>query len=290
MTWIAFALLTAFFRSLTDVAGKKSMHQLSPYTVAWSMYIFSLPLLAAALFFVPVPEIGEQFWLALIAGSLLNTLANILYMNAIKLSDLSLTVPLVTFTPLFMLLTSPIIVGEFPSLWGIVGIVLIVGGSYSLNLKARSQGFLAPFRALLREKGARLMLLVAFIWSLSSNFDKMGILNSSALYWAFLVNVGITIGITPIVLLKERKLAQQLRDNKGNLSLVGLFNGATILFQMIAVSLTLVAYVIAIKRSSAVISVVFGKIFFGEKGLKQRLIGALIMLLGVVAIMLSSLK
>ncbi|MFO7939731.1 MAG: DMT family transporter [Bacteroidales bacterium] len=290
MTWIAFALLTAFFRSLTDVAGKKSMHQLSPYTVAWSMYIFSLPLLAAALFFVPVPEIGEQFWLALIAGSLLNTLANILYMNAIKLSDLSLTVPLVTFTPLFMLLTSPIIVGEFPSLWGIVGIVLIVGGSYSLNLKARSQGFLAPFRALLREKGARLMLLVAFIWSLSSNFDKMGILNSSALYWAFLVNVGITIGITPIVLVKERKLAQQLRDNKGNLSLVGLFNGATILFQMIAVSLTLVAYVIAIKRSSAVISVVFGKIFFGEKGLKQRLIGALIMLLGVVAIMLSSLK
>ncbi|MGM0550868.1 MAG: EamA family transporter [Bacteroidota bacterium] len=290
MTWIAFALLTAFFRSLTDVAGKKSMHQLSPYTVAWSMYIFSLPLLAAALFFVPVPEIGEQFWLALIAGSLLNTLANILYMNAIKLSDLSLTVPLVTFTPLFMLLTSPIIVGEFPSLWGIVGIVLIVGGSYSLNLKARSQGFLAPFRALLREKGARLMLLVAFIWSLSSNFDKMGILNSSALYWAFLVNVGITIGITPIVLLKEKKLAQQLRDNKGNLSLVGLFNGATILFQMIAVSLTLVAYVIAIKRSSAVISVVFGKIFFGEKGLKQRLIGALIMLLGVVAIMLSSLK
>jgi len=290
MTWIAFALLTAFFRSLTDVAGKKGMHQLSPYTVAWGMYIFSLPLLGAALFFVPVPEIGKQFWLALLAGSLLNTLANILYMKAIKLSDLSLTVPLVTFTPLFMLLTSPLIVGEFPSLWGIVGIVLIVGGSYSLNLKARSQGFLAPFRALLREKGARLMLLVAFIWSLSSNFDKMGILNSSALYWAFFVNLGITLGITPIMLIKEQKLAQQLRHNTGKLTLVGLFNGATIMFQMIAVSLTLVAYVIAIKRSSAVISVVFGKIFFGEKGLKQRLIGAFIMLLGVVAIMLSSLR
>jgi len=290
MSWIAFALLTALFRSLTDVAGKKGMNKLTPYTVAWGMYLFSLPLLGVALLFVPMPELGEQFWWALLAGSLLNTLANILYLKAIKLADLSLTVPLVTFTPLFMLLTSPLIIGEFPSPWGIVGILLIVGGSYSLNLQARSQGMLAPFSALLREKGARLMLLVAFIWSLSSNFDKMGILNSSALYWAFFVNLGITIGITPLMFLKEPDALRQIGRNVRKLSVVGIFNGATILLQMVAVSLTLVAYVIAIKRSSAVISVLFGKIFFGEKGLKQRLTGALIMLLGVLAIMLSSLQ
>ena len=56
---------------------------------------------------------------------------------------------------------------------------------------------------------------------------------------------------------------------------------------MTAISLTLVTYVIAIKRTSVIMSVLWGAIIFKEKGIKERLVGAVIMVLGVVLIVLS---
>jgi uncharacterized membrane protein len=207
-------------------------------------------------------------------------------MRAIKLSDLSITIPMVTFTPLFMLITSPIIVGEFPNIYGIMGIILIVAGSYILNFKEKRKGYLAPFKALVREKGPRLMLLVAFIWSITANFDKVGIENSSAFFWPVAVNAFITIGFIPVVLIKSKGKTHQITKNYKTLLPIGLFHGLMIVFQMIAVSLTLVAYVISIKRTSAALSVVFGSLFFKEKGLKERLLGSFIMIAGVVLITL----
>ena len=50
--------------------------------------------------------------------------------------------------------------------------------------------------------------------------------------------------------------------------------------------LTLVAYVSSIKRISVLISVIFGYLFFKEKGIVGRFIGAAIMVLGVILISL----
>lgn len=284
MTWVAFAILTAVFRSLTDVAGKSSMKNMDEYIVAWSLFLFALPFFGILLFFTDIPEIGEKFWVALLVGGSLNVFTNLIYMRAIKLSDLSITIPLITFTPLFMLVTSPIIVGEFPNIYGIIGILLIVTGSYILNFKEKKKGYFAPFKALLKEKGPRLMLLVAFIWSITANFDKIGIENSSAFFWPVAVNAFITAGFIPVVLTKSRDKTKQIRKNYKALIPVGFFHGIMIVVQMIAVSMTLVAYVISIKRTSAILSVVFGSLLFKEEGLKERLLGSAIMILGVVLI------
>lgn len=286
MTWFVFAFLTALFRSFTDVAGKSTLKNMDEYIVAWSLFLFALPFFGALLFFTEIPEIGEKFWIALLVGGGLNVITNLLYMRAIKISDLSITIPLITFTPLFMLITSPIIIGEFPNIFGIAGIVLIVSGSYILNFKEKKKGYLAPFKALLKEKGPRLMLLVAFIWSITANLDKIGIENSSIFFWPIAVNTFITIGFIPVVLSKSKDNTKQIRKNYKALLPVGLFHGMMIVFQMIAVSMTLVAYVISIKRTSAVLSVIFGSVFFKEKGLKERLTGSIIMIIGVVLITL----
>ncbi len=286
MSWFIFAVLTALFRSFTDVAGKIGLKNLDEYIVAWSLFLFALPFISLLLIFTEIPEIGNDFWIALLVGGILNVFTNLIYMRAIKLSDLSITIPMVTFTPLFMLITSPIIIGEFPNVYGIIGIFLIVAGSYILNFKEKSKGYLAPFKALLREKGPRLMLLVAFIWSITANFDKIGIQNSSVFFWPVTVNAFIAVGFIPVILLKSKNKLHQIRKNYKTLLPVGFFHGLMIVFQMVAVSMTLVAYVISIKRTSAVISVVFGSLFFKEKGLRERLLGASIMIAGVVLITL----
>ncbi|HKL37912.1 MAG TPA: EamA family transporter [Bacteroidales bacterium] len=286
MSWFFFAILTAFFRSLTDVAGKVGLKNMDEYIVAWSLFLFALPFIALLLIFEGIPKIGDDFWIALLIGGGANILTNLLYMRAIKVSDLSITIPLVTFTPLFMLITSPLILGEFPNIYGLAGIVLIVAGSYILNFKESSKGYLAPFKALVREKGPRLMLLVAFIWSITANLDKIGIQNSSVFFWPVAVNTFITIGFIPVVLIRSKGKTRQITTNLRTLVPIGLFHGLMIVFQMVAVSMTLVAYVISIKRTSAVISVVLGSLVFKEAGLRERLTGSIIMIAGVLLITL----
>jgi uncharacterized membrane protein len=286
MTWVFFAFLTALFRSLTDVAGKFGLKNMDEYIVAWALNFFALPLLIPLLFFIEIPDITPGFWIAILVSGTLNIATAILYLKAIKLADLSLVIPLSTFTPLFLLITSPLIVGEFPSIFGLIGILLIVFGSYILNIKEKKDGLFAPFKALVSNKGAQLMLLVAFIWSITSNFDKIGLQNSSPIFYGIAINIFITIGITPFVLFKSKKNIKQIPKNLKSLIPVGVFHGLMIIFHMIAISMTLVAYLISIKRTSAIISVLFGAIIFKEKGLKERILGVIIMIIGVLCIML----
>ena len=286
MEWIAYSFLTAFFESLKDVLGKKSLEKCNEYIVAWSLRIFAFPFILPLLVFTKEMELGSRFWPALLAGGALNIVTTILYMKAIKTSDLSVTVPMVTFTPLFLLLTSPFIVGEFPSLKGVFGILLIVMGSYLLHLKEKKKGLLAPFKAIVKEKGPRLMLVVAFIWSITSNIDKVGIQNSSIVHWAIAMHIFSIFAMIPVVWVTSRSSMSQVWKRQKVLFPMGFVNALKYIFQMAAIQLTLVAYVISIKRTSAILSVVLGFLIFKEKGFRERLTGSVIMILGVLLITL----
>ena len=287
MFWFPLAFLTALFASLKDVFSKKNLKDIDEYVVSWSLRFFALPFLVLPLFFVKMPSLGNRFWMALFIGGSLNVIATILYMKAIKYSDLSIAVPMVTFTPLFLLMTSPLILGEFPNLLGLIGVILIVLGSYTLNIKRRHEGYFVPFKALLREKGPKLMLLVAFIWSITSNFDKIGVQNSSPIFWPIGVNIFMTLVMFPIMLYKSPASLGQISTSYKSLFPIGLFSALSLIFQMAAINLTLVAYVISVKRTSAIMSVLFGYLIFKERGIKERLIGVTIMIIGVLLIVLS---
>ncbi len=286
MAWFIFAILTAFFESTKDVFSKKGLKHIDEYVVSWSLRFFALPFLIPLLFFIEIPSLGGRFWTALFIGGSLNILTTILYMKAIKYSDLSITVPMVAFTPLFLLATSPLIVGEFPTLPGLIGVFLIVTGSYVLNFKEKYKGYLFPFKALLKEKGPKLMLIVAFIWSITSNIDKIGLQNSSPIFWVIAVNIFVTLALFPIMLYKSQISINQFKTDLKALLPIGLFSALTLIFQMTAISLTLVIYVISIKRTSSVMSVLFGCLIFKEKDIGERLVGTMIMILGVLFIAL----
>jgi uncharacterized membrane protein len=288
MLWPLLAILTALSESLKDLFGKMSLRSADEYIVAWALGALAIPLLLPTLLVVGMPKLGDGFWSALLIGGGLNAVTSLLYVKAIKSSDLSVTVPLVTFTPLFLLITSPLIVGEFPNGWGIAGIVLIVTGSYLLNVRERHRGYLAPFRALLAETGPKLMLAVAFIWSITSAVDKVGVRNSSPIFWALAVKTFIAVALLPVVLGRRRSGSLGLPGGRLNLVAVGLFSALTVIFQNTAITLTLVAYVIAIKRTSAVISVIFAHFFLGEEKVRERLLGASIMVIGVLVISMLS--
>ena len=286
MTWLILGIFTAFFEAIKDVFSKQNLKKSDEYVVAWSLAFFSVIFLTPWVIYTGIPELNTQFWFSLLIGGSINAVTTLLYIKAIKVSDLSLTVPLVALTPLFMLLTSPLIVGEYPKFFDYIGILLIVAGSYLLNIKEKSQGYLAPFKALLNEPGPKFMLIVAFLWSITSNFDKIGVKNSSPIFWLFSLFGTMSILLLPILLHKTPNPGTKILKQLPMLATMGFFNAIGVLCQMQALTLTLVVQVIAIKRTSVLMGVLFGHFIFKEKDIQQRLLGAGIMILGVFFISL----
>lgn len=284
--WIILSFGVALFDSLKNVAAKATLKNVDEYVVAWSNCFFSAILLTPVLFF-EIPEIKPMYYVGLFVSGTLNVAALVFFMKSIKSGDLSKTVPLTTLSPLLLLITSPIIVGEFPSLQGIGGMVLIVLGAYLLNLNSSATGFLAPFKAIVFEKGPRYMLFVVLLWSITANFDKIGVVNSSPLFYSFTIQAYIGFVLLFFVIPTFKKQPQLLKNNFKSLSGIGVLSALTIICHMIAISLTIVPYVISIKRTNSILSVIFGRIFFKEGNLKERLTAAVMMFIGVLLITFS---
>ncbi len=282
MTWLVLSILTAFTESLKDVFCKKSLQVLDSNLVACLTMGIAAIVLLPALWITGVPTLGPQFWLAMLTGGTLNVIAYSLYMKAIQISDLSLITPLSALTPLFLLVTSPLIVKEFPTPLDGLGVFLVVVGSYILNLRSLDGDFLAPVKAMARDRGSRMMILVAFIWSITSTFDKIGVQNSSPLFWAIVLFAYIAIGILPSLFGSQKIDWLGVRKQWKSIVLAGIMNGIAVGSQMIAVGMVPVTQVIAVKRTSSLFSVGFGVWLFGEKGLRERLMGAIVMVLGVI--------
>jgi uncharacterized membrane protein len=286
LTWLILGIFTAFFEAVKDVFSKQNLKKSDEYVVAWSLSFFSVIFLTPWVIYTGIPALNSQFWFSLLIGGSINAVTALLYIKAIKVSDLSLTVPLVALTPLFMLLTSPLIVGEYPKFFDYIGILLIVIGSYLLNIKEKSQGYLAPFKALVNEPGPKFMLIVAFLWSITSNFDKIGVQNSSPIFWLFSIFGTMSILLLPVLLYKTPNPSRKIIKQLPMLAAMGFLNAIGVLCQMQALTLTLVVQVIAIKRTSVLMGVLFGHFIFKEKDIQQRLLGAGVMILGVFFISL----
>jgi len=283
--WVALMLVAALCQAVKDLYLKRSVEGVEPLVVTWAYCLATTLFLAVLAAREPMPELLPGFWISLGVTGPLAALTLYGYVKALESSDLSLAAPMLTATPLFLLITSPLILGEFPDPLGIVGIVCIVGGSYVLNLaRARWNKPLEPFRALMRDKGARIMLGVAFLWSVSANIDKVGLRNSSPMFWIMCAFGVTTLCLTPLILRRGWRSFGQVRVKPLELLATGFLEAVTCVCQMHALSLAIVPYVISVKRMSAVFAVLLGWLALGEGNVRQRLAGAALMVLGVFLI------
>lgn len=286
--WFGLALAVALLTSVQDILNKSALKQLPAASVVWGWWFFSLPLLwlgwGLRPGFLPAPDPG--FWMVLALDVMLLAIGVAAYVKALQADDLSVTVPLLSFSPLFLLVTSPLMLGEYPRFVGVAGVLLIVGGSYVLFLP-RGAGLTAPFRELWRRKGARYMLLVAAVFSVSGNIDKMGVLQTSALQWVLLLNTSLAAALSVILFPRLARSRRDILRHWPRLALIGSCNAAALLIQMTAIQQTQVPYLIAVKRTSILFSALYGFIMLREPSWRQRLAGIVLMLGGVVLILLT---
>lgn len=283
--WVFFAILNPILDASRNVFSKKASANIDSLMVSWINNLIPVLIFTPILFFIEI-EMNQEFVLSLFISGTVNTVATILYHKAISKGEISQIVPMLSFTPLFLLISSPLLVGENLSEKGIIGIILIVVGSYLINLNLKHEGLLSPIKSLYKSKGTRYMLFVAFILSISANFDKKGIESSSVLQYLVFINIFIFIGTTTFTLQRKKLSMHDFKIEKRNLLLVGIITSFGYLVHMTAISMTLVAYVIAIKRTAGMISVLLGYLFLNEQNIRERLLGSVIMFIGVLFIVL----
>ena len=282
MLWIFFAFITAFALSTADALSKRAMTQSNEYVIAWVREGYALPFIALAFFFIPIPNLDTTFWISVLILLPLEITALILYVKAIKLSPLSLTIPFMALSPVFIIVIAFFLLGELPDTSGFVGILLITIGTYLLNAKASNIGLLGPIKAIANEKGSVLMVIVAVIYSITSTIGKIAVHHSSPIFFGFFYPLLLTIVLSMVVGVKG--ILPHVISRPVTFLTIGIFTAIMILSHFLAISMADVAYVISIKRTSLIFSVLYGRFIFKEINVTERLLGSILMLAGIVSI------
>ncbi|UCD36376.1 MAG: EamA family transporter [Nitrospiraceae bacterium] len=285
--WILYSLLTALFLATSDALTKRALFSRDAYFIAWARLVFALPVLAVSLLFVDIPQLDRTFWGASACALPLEIAALILYTKALKASPISLTMPFLSLTPVFLIAMSYVILGERVSLMGAAGIFLVAVGSYTLNIHTMRQSILEPFRAIIRERGVLYMIIVAFIYSFTSSLGKMAIEHSSPVFFGSSYFIVLTALFTPIAAGRSSGRMTVTKKDIVPLAAIGTTFALMIIFHMLAMSMANVAYMISIKRTSLLFSILYGHILFSEQNIGEKAAGGIIMLAGFVLIVVS---
>jgi drug/metabolite transporter (DMT)-like permease len=301
MFWFLLALSGAISQAIYSLSIKVLIRKTPPFFLAGSTFLAASLVVFPVILVTGIPPLGPGLIPALAVTVTINCVATVLYYRALSTTDLSLCVPFLAFTPVFLILTSFIILGEIPSPAGAAGIFLVTAGAFLHTLQSGQSPCMSdPFPAFLHDPGIRSMFVVAFLYSISVNYDKEVVMNSSPLF-----SCGIFLFVMALVFLlialltrtKETPAALDLgapdpvrsrpqftRSPFFLYGMVGMILAAEGISINIAYTMAIVPYVISVKRLSLFFSVLFGGLLLHEQQIRGRMSGALVMIAGAVVI------
>ncbi len=301
MLWFVLALGSAISNSATQVIQKWAIGagRLSKISITFlSSLTASLILLALSGLVIGVPVIQSGFWLAILITSILNAIAFPIMLKAYSLGEFSTVYSMILLTPVFLVFTSFFFLREVPTLPGLVGVVLTVVGLSVVTLSGHRHTQVPDFK-----KGNWLGILVALIWSVTVNFDKLSARYADA-FFAPAVSFGIlALCFASYLLIRHRSLlvrAPRLPDIEEPMPPAGSIKTGLLIVLLLGLSLALgnilhnsallhgsASYTIAIKRTGVLFGVIWGWLFFKEKNIAGKALGAAIAIGGVVLILWS---
>ncbi len=250
--------------------------------VTFIFFFLSLPFLFPFLFFVQKPE-NLSFLINVLISSIIYTNSFIFYVKSISIEEVSLVAPLYNFNVFFLIILTSIFLNEKITLVKILGLSLLVYGSSFLLKK---ENFLESLKALLKNKGAKYMILSSILIGIGRTIDgfsaKIGV---SPIFYSFFLYLFITIFLFFILLSQKNLLkSYNLIKNKAYFSIfAGLTNAYSYLLLLFAFKKIDVSIAEPSTMLGTMVTLYFSKILFKED-IKYRFIGVLIMILGAYLI------
>lgn len=284
------AIIAAIFYSLREISQKylAKTKQLPYLAILTNEYLIALAVLLPLGLLTSSLNFNATTIAAGFINGLLLAFAVYLSLKAVAIEDFSLTLPFLALTPIFLIPVEFIFFKVLPTPLALWGIGAIVAGTFWLGL-AESKDKKKFWRF---SVGSQLMILVAFIYSLAGNIDKIGALNSNPLNYSIWVYFFIVLNYGIINYWQNRKNPQPInlcsvfKKHWLIFCLTGLILALANWLLMIAYSTILVNYAVSIKRAGFLLAVMLGPLIFKEKNLLKRLPGVLLMLGGAIIVII----
>lgn len=226
------------------------------------------------------------FWaIALVAG-FFGAIGNSFLIKALQHGELSVLGPINSYKSLIAVIFGVFMLGETPNFWGILGIILIIFGSYwvldtmperfSVKLLKRPE---IQFRI-----WAMILTAIEAVW-----IKKLILLSSVEVAWVSWCWFGALFSFILLIFngihikTEIRKINQfDLKSYLYLILCIGLMQfTTTYIFLHIPVG-----YALALFQSSILLNVLFGQKIFGERNIPKKLIGSFIMIAGSLLLIL----
>ena len=227
------------------------------------------------------------------SSAALNVVANVAYFRAFQISSLSVTLPMLSLTPVFSSLLGATFLRESLSTRGLVACALVVVGALLLSGRRAASGAKGArgargASAFALDRGSLLMALVALCWSGTLLLDKFALRHASPATHALVLNGGVALAGFA-VLAGRRRLGElaAVRDHVGLLVVSVVFGVLALGTQLHAIQALPIGLVETLKRGvGAVLAVVWGRAFFDEPvtGAKVASVGLLTLGVGLLLV------
>ncbi len=270
-----------FQKQLTDTSGH---HPLVVNFTSYALLLF----VCFLTFGIHIDWTGfpAEFWVWSVLAGVFGGVGNGFLILALKGGDLSVLGPINSYKSIIGLITGVILLGELPSLAGIAGMMLIIGGSYFV-FDTTEEGF--SWR-LFKNKAIRYRVYAMVLTAIEAVFLKKVVLLSdtptSLVIWC---GFGMVFALAFMCAMRVPLAKDWRRNSHMDIMRYLLLVGSIGVMQFTtnySFKYMNVGYALALFQLSTLVSIGFGYKFFHETGIRKKLLGSVIMIAGSAIIIL----
>lgn len=214
-------------------------------------------------------------------GGIFGALGNGFLISALEKGDLSVLGPINSYKSVVAMLFGIFILKELPTVQGILGIFLVIYGSYFV-FGTQKEGFSIK---LLKRRDILYRILALIFTAIEAVFIKKVIMFSDILtsfvFWCWF---GMLFSFVMVIL--KRSLIKPIFSDLNKLILLVFTTAIMQLSTNYVFNKMNVSYALALFQLSTIAVVIFGWKFFDEKDIKIKILGSSIMVLGSVLLIL----
>lgn len=284
--WIYLALGAALVSAILNLSIKDLSGKIDEYAAGFIRNLILLPALWLILIVFGFPKVDYTFWILIAIMLPFEFVLVNLFQKAFKLSPVSLIVPILSLSPLFIALISFILFSEKLTFYHILALIAFVVGVYILNLKSTTTHIFAPIKSLFEDKGVFYIFLVALILGVTVTLGKRAIVASSPQFFSAIYYTFVTLLLFPLYKYKSKVRLSDFFRHKKSIFLLGILGPVSLMLVFFALKMGPTAVVQSVKSLDVIFSVILAGTFLKEKGIRKRLIGSAFIVAGSILIIL----
>lgn len=264
--------------SLSNVFQKKlAFEGENPVIVNFINYLLLSLLSVPLLFFVDYSAVNLTFLLYALAGGLTGAVCNCFMVMALEKGELSVLGPINSYKAVIGLIFGMFILHEIPNMYGIMGILLIISGSY----------FILESPGALMKKDIQYRIYALIFSAIEAVFIKKVIILSS-ITASFITSsfLGAIFSFIIMNIFSSSKLQLPVKRHSIMYILTALCFGLMTFTTAYVFKYMNVGYALSLFQLSIIINVILGYKLFNEKNLIKKLFGSLIILIGSATILI----